>query len=52
MLGKVSTGLDRRELVLVKQAVKLGVDHLRHRYVNWPLARLIGIVRIPLSPPL
>src|SRR5208282_923292 len=50
-LGKVPPIRDRIERAFVKQSVKRGLDHSPNHFVNWPLAGLIGIVRIPLSPP-
>jgi hypothetical protein len=49
--AKVPTVLDRLDRIFVKQSMKPRLDHSPNHFVNWPLASLIGIVRIPLSPP-
>jgi hypothetical protein len=50
-LGKVPPIRDKLEQAFVKQSMKPRLDHSLNHFVNWPLADLIVIVRIPLSPP-
>jgi hypothetical protein len=45
-LAQVPPILDRLDRAFVKQSVKRGLDHPLNHLVNWPLAGLIGIVRI------